>query len=216
MTDDLYPTAIHESGHTVIAELLGRNPECLTIEPTEETTGHLRYRRTYCSPLDTWHDLIVTFGGHVAQGLMAKDMVSDDYLNSYGALRWPYSDEEITDGAQIWASLQEHSEGEQQRQTWFELAFAQTQRILSNRAVWRSVESLAWRLMEARTLNNRGDIGDVIRAALGRSKWNQWRYWIQMSVRYASPPQSWIDSREEYRAIGIALARTKERLRNDR
>ncbi|HEV2666053.1 MAG TPA: hypothetical protein VG324_14135 [Blastocatellia bacterium] len=58
----------------------------------------------------------------------------------------------------------------------------------------------------------RQSAADVIDAALGRSKWNvRMRDRIQMAERYASPPQTWFDSREEYRKqqklLAAALAR---------
>jgi len=96
-----------------------------------------------------------------------------------------------------------HSEDESRQWEWFELAYAQAQRILSHRAVWRSVESLAARLMEKRTLDY-ADAADVIKAALGRTKWNREQF--RMAERYASPPQTWIDSREEYRELAQAMA----------
>jgi len=72
--------------------------------------------------------------------------------------------------------------------------------------VWRSVESLAARLMEKRTLDC-VESAEVIQVALGRSKWKREQF--QMGLRYAVPPQTWIDSREEYRAIEISLAAKK-------
>jgi hypothetical protein len=200
VTDDLRRVAIHESGHAVIGTLFYLDSEYVTIEPTDKNLGHVRRRGGGVSAHDNWRKLLYTCGGHIAEGLTAEDMVvSDDYWNSYAALRWPRPDEEITDGAQLWTLLREHSEDEDRREAWFELAFAQTQRILSNPAVWRSVESLAARLMEKRTIDG-NEARDVIEAALGRSKWNkQFRDQIQMGERYASPPQTWIDSREAYR-----------------
>ena len=200
--DELYSAAIHESGHAVLSELFDMNTEYVTIEPTEKTYGHLRRRGRGYGAQGKWRNMLVICGGCVAQEF--------DVLAPPEYLQWPDTEDESTDGALLWASLQEHSEDPRQRQEWFELAFSQTQRILSQRVVWRSVKSLAERLMEARTLDRR-EAADVIEAALGRSKWNYGFSRIQMGDHYAIPPQTWIDSREEYReqqkALTAALAR---------
>jgi len=197
MDDELYGAAIHESGHAVLAELLCMNPEYVTIEPTDRTYGHLRRRGRGYGAHGRWHNMLVICGGCVAQEF--------DLLEPSEYLQWPNTEDESKDSALLWASLQEHSEDPRQRQEWFELAFAQTQRILSQRPVWRSVQNLAERLMEKRTLD-RWEAADIIGAALRRSKWNQGFGRIQMSELYASPPQTWIDSREEYREFEKALA----------
>jgi hypothetical protein len=204
VTDVLRRVAIHESGHAVLAELFYMNPEYVTIEPNSEFLGHLRRRGKGYMAHERWRDLLVTCAGHAAEGLMPEDVESDDmdeYCDHYDMLRWPL--EENSDGGRIWASLREHSEDEQQQLTWFELAFAQTQRVLRNRDVWRSVESLAARLIEKRTVD-RDEAAEVIQAALGRSKWNRDQF--QMSHRYAKPPQTWTDSREEYQEHAKLLA----------
>ena len=69
--------------------------------------------------------------------------------------------------------------------------------------MWRSVESLAGRLMGKRTLDY-AEAADVIDAALGRSKWKREQF--EMGLRYASPPQTWIESREEYRGLEALTA----------
>ena len=175
----------------------------MTIEPTEKTYGHLRRRGRGYGAQGKWRNMLVICGGCVAQEF--------DVLDPCEYLQWPDTEDESTDSALLWASLQEHSEDPRQRQEWFELAFAQTQRILSQRVVWRSVKSLAERLMEKRTLD-RWEAADVIDAALGRSKWNKGFGRIQMGDRYASPPQSWIASREEYQEMeqAFAAARTRQ------
>jgi hypothetical protein len=201
-------TAIHEAGHAVIAELLCMNPVSVTIEPTEAALGHLRRRGRGYMPFEKWRDLLVLCAGHVAEG-MAPDLDLDldwGITDPYDVLSWVWPDDKISDSALLWASLQEHSEDGGQRQRWFELAFAQTRRILSNRAVWRSVESLAGCLMERQTLDY-AEAADVIDAALRRTKWN--REQIHMAEKYASPPQTWIDSREEYRQMAKMIAAYK-------
>lgn len=206
MTEDLHRIATHEAGHAVVAELLCMNPEYVTIEPGEATLGHLRRRRYCVSPLDTWRDLIFLCGGHIAEIIEIDDEMSDEHWGAEMALSMLDPDATITDGAYLWASLREHSDDERQQKKWFKQAFAQTHRILSNRAVWRSVENLAARLTEKRTINY-AEAAEVIDAALGRSKWNREQF--RMGERYASPPQTWIDSREEYREIAEAMAATK-------
>jgi hypothetical protein len=195
--DDLYSTAIHESGHAVLSELFDLNTEYVTIEPTDKTYGHLRQRIRAYGPHGRWRDLLVIAGGCVAQEF--------DVLDPSEYLEWPDTEDEATDSARLWASLQEHSEDEDQRQAWFELALAQTQRILRQRPVWRSVQSLAAALLEKRTLD-RWETAGVIEAALGRSKWSYGVGRIQMGFRYAPPPLTWIDSREEYRETAALLA----------
>ncbi len=191
--DDLYSTAIHESGHAVLAELLYMDPEYVTIEPTDKFYGHLRRRFPALSATERWRELLVVCAGVEAEGVHGVYPAED--------LELP--DDEWTDSGRLWASLQMHSDSPGQQWEWFTLAVSQTRRILSNPAVWRSVESLAARLLEARTLD-RGEAADAIRDGLRRSKWERDRF--QMGNRYACPPQNWIESREEYRQMEEAVA----------
>jgi hypothetical protein len=195
MTDDLHRIAIHESGHAVIGELLYLNPDYVTIEPTAEYLGFHEPRIPPYSAWRRWRTLLVKCAGLIAEEMSFDDVESHDALG-LGAL--------VIDGAELWALLQAHSDDLRQQWDWFELAYAQTRRVLSNPAVWRSVENVAARLIEARTLD-RGEAYDVIDAALGRSKWKRER--LQMGERHAGPPQTWIESREEYRQIRALLAK---------
>jgi hypothetical protein len=195
VTDDLRRTAIHESGHAVIAELLYLNPEYVTIEPTYRADGHLKRRIPPTSAQERWRELLFLCSGVVAEGIRS------DEVEPYEELSWQGG--EGTDSARLWASLRTRSDDPRQQQVWFDSAFFQAQRILSNSAVWRSVESLAERLMEQRTLNG-WEAADLIDAALGNSKWGRDRF--KMVARYASPPTTWIESREEYRQAKKAMA----------
>jgi hypothetical protein len=189
--------AIHEAGHAVIAELLCLNPDYVTIEPTDRADGHLKRRTPAYSAWERWRLLLVICAGVLAEEICpAVDEPSED-LESPG--------DEGADSARLWASLQMHSDNPGQRHEWFVLASAQTRRILSNPAVWRSVESLAARLLEKRTID-RWESAGAIDAALGGSKWKRERDRRQMVARYASPPLTWIESREEYRRMEKAMA----------
>ncbi|HKQ76713.1 MAG TPA: hypothetical protein VJ810_23665 [Blastocatellia bacterium] len=188
--------AIHEAGHAVIAEILCLNPEYVTVEPNKKHDGHLK-RRSVSSPIDRWRGLICDAAGYIAQEL-------------HGDRRawWELTirDDGDTDGAKMRSAIAEHSGDRDQQAEWFDLVTKQSRKILKNPAVWRSVESLAVRLMEKRTIDY-VEASEVIEAMLGRSKWNREQF--QMSNRYAAPPQTWFDSREEYQAIGMAFAAMK-------
>lgn len=190
--------AIHKAGHDVIAELLYLNPAHVTIEPSVTADGHLKRRIPPISARARWRELLVFCAGFVAEGIHLGE------VELHEELRWP--GDEGTDSARLWASLQMHSDDLRKQWGWFDSAFFQTQRILSNSAVWRSVESLAERLLEARTLD-RGEASDTINAGLGHSKWMRERF--QMGNRYASPPQNWIESLEEYRQMKKAMSATR-------
>jgi hypothetical protein len=129
------------------------------------------------------------------------ERIRSDEVGPYEELRW--SRDEGTDSARLWASLQTRSDDPRQQQVWFDSAFFQTPRILSNSAVWRSVESLAEQLLEKRTLGG-WEAADLVDAALGNSKWGRDRF--QMVARYASPPPTWMESCEEYRQVKKAMA----------
>ena len=187
--------AIHEAGHAVIAELLYLNPEYVTIEPSYRADGHLKRRFPPISAQERWRELLFLCAGVVAEGIRSEE------VEPYEKLRWP--GDVGTDSGRLWASLQSRSDDQRQQQVWFDSAFFQTQRILSNSAVWRSVESLAWRLLEARTLGG-WEAASLIDAALGHSRWGRDRF--KMGNRYASPPQTWIESREERWQVKKAMA----------
>lgn len=194
MTDDLYRAALHEAGHAVLAELLCMNPVSVTIEPEGYTFGQLRRRGTGYTPIEKWRNLLVLSAGHLAEGLAPEGFDGDDPLDMLGADYENYlGDDEGSDSAQIWASLQEHSDDDEQMQEWFEHAFAQTRQILSDSYVWRSVESLATRLMEERTLD-RYEASNVVMSALGDSEWSSDQF--GNARRYAWPPHNWTDALE--------------------
>jgi hypothetical protein len=144
-----------------------------------------------------WRYLLVDCAGVIAEGMFFDGFMPYDVLSEAPP------EDEISDTVQLWAYLESHSEDKNQQREWFELAYAQAQRILSNSAVRRSVESLAARLVEKRTLDH-GEAYNVMQVALGRSKWRLDP--VHMGERYASPPQTWIDSREEYRRRAEAKA----------
>jgi hypothetical protein len=187
--------AIHEAGHAVIAELLCLTPDHVTIESSDTADGHLRRRIPPTSARERWRELLVLCAGIVSEGIHSEE------VELYQELRRP--GDEGTDSARLWASLGMHSDDAGKQGVWFDLAFFQTQRILSNPPVWRCVESLAERLLEARTLD-RWEPSDTISAVLGRPKWQRNRF--RMGERYASPPQDWIESREEYRQMERAIS----------
>lgn len=199
--DDLWRAAIHEAGHVVLGELLSMTTEYVAVEPNDKMLAHVQRRPP--SPLATlsgethWRFLLIDCAGVIAEGMFFDGFMSYDVLSEV------LPEDEISDTVQLWAYLESHSEDKKQQLKWFELAYAQAQRILSNSAVRRSVESLAARLVEKRTLDQ-SEVYGVLKAALGRSKWGRDRF--EMSERYAVPPRSWIDSREGYRMMAEAMA----------
>lgn len=183
--------AIHEAGHAVMAELLSLDPVYVTIELTGMSQGHLRRRGGAITASENWGELLVICAGAIAEGIYSHKVNSRRRLclgiNVEGA-----------DGKHLWDTLKAHSDNPRQLSDWYELAYSQAEHILNDRAVRRAVEALADRLLAERTITS-GEAFTTIRAGLGRSKWARDQY--QMAERYASPPQTWIESREEYRLI---------------
>lgn len=89
MDENLLATAYHEAGHAIIAYLHGRRFKCISIEPSEEFAGFVKFydsriiceimEGTHCNiwlfehPNEAWkiieRDILSTIAGHIAQDM---------------------------------------------------------------------------------------------------------------------------------------------------
>lgn len=148
--------AYHEAGHAVMAYLKGRRFKVVTIEPDEDSSGHVSFydgrivkvilEGTHCciwlmehpekEREIVWRDILCNIAGHIAQDIGVPGSVED--------YQWEADREALIN------RLSSSPEG---AECGWDRADAEVREALKQN--WQMVNALASRLLESKTLSGR-------------------------------------------------------------
>lgn len=137
-------TAYHEAGHAVIALVLGRSVQRVSIRAKEQTLGRCEFQKGRPRPSDDWleREILISLAG-----LAAEARYSGHYAWG-GAAR----------DLQNVAMLARQRAGEKQAERLQKRLLAKVEHLLSQPATWRAVELIAQELIRSETISGRAAV----------------------------------------------------------
>src|SRR5580692_2173461 len=135
MTEPVYnvATAYHEAGHAVVALVLGRPVQRVSILPDRVRLGHCEFKKGKFKPSEDWleREILIALGGVAAEarftGAYAWGGAARDYRYVHG--------------------LAVQRAGERQAPRLTQRLLAKAEHMLAHESNWRAVELLAAELL---------------------------------------------------------------------
>jgi ATP-dependent Zn protease len=134
-------TAYHEAGHAVLALVLGRPVECVSILPDREHLGICEFGKGVYRPSEDWleREILIALGGIAAEarltGIYAWDAAARDQ--------------------QYVQRLVVQRAGERRAARLQRRMLAKAEHLLSDEGHWRAVELIAAELLQHREISGR-------------------------------------------------------------
>lgn len=134
-------TAYHEAGHAVVALILGRPVERVSVLPDRELAGHCRFGKSVFRPSEDWleREMLIALGGIAAEAR---------YTGNYaweGAAR----DQRYVE------SLAEQRAGARRAERLQRRLLAKAEHLLAQEGHWRAVELIAAELLRQGAISGR-------------------------------------------------------------
>jgi len=134
-------TAYHEAGHAVLALVLGRPVQCVSILPNREHLGVCEFGKGVYRPSEDWleREILIALGGIAAEarltGIYAWDAASRDqtYVRQLAVQR----------------------AGERRAEKLQRRLLAKAEHLLADAGCWRAVELIAAELLRHREISGR-------------------------------------------------------------
>lgn len=139
---DQIATAYHEAGHAVLALVLGRPVQRVSIEPNHLRLGHCAIKkgtfRPSGDPLET--EVLFMLGGPAAEA------------RHTGEYHWGAAAQDLRN---IRALIKQRANGERQAERLEQRLLAKAEYILDRPGVWRAVERIVDELLRCTTISGR-------------------------------------------------------------
>jgi ATP-dependent Zn protease len=134
-------TAYHEAGHAVVALVLGRPVQRVSIMPDRETAGQCEFGKSVFRPSEDWleREILISLGGIAAEARHTGDYAWD------GAAR----DEQYV------RRLAVQRAGERQAARLQRRLLAKAENLLSKAGHWQAVERIAAELLQRGEISGR-------------------------------------------------------------
>ncbi len=134
-------TAYHEAGHAVLALLLGRPVQQVSIVPRREHLGRCDFRKAIFRPSEDWleREILIALGGVAAE---ARQTGNYDWNSAHRDLRFAQD-------------LAVQRAGERQAERYLRRSLAKAEHLLSREAHWRAVELIAADLISRGAISGR-------------------------------------------------------------
>jgi ATP-dependent Zn protease len=134
-------TAYHEAGHAVLALLLGRPVERVSVLPDREHAGHCAFGKSVFRPSEDWleREMLIALGG-----IAAEARHTGDYAWGGAARDQRYVHELAVQRA-----------GERRAERLQRRLLAKAEHLLANEGHWRAVELIAAELLYRGTISGR-------------------------------------------------------------
>jgi ATP-dependent Zn protease len=135
-------TAFHEAGHAVVALVLGRPVQHVSILPTREFLGLCRFGKAVVRPSEDWveREILISLGGIAAEALHTGEHDWDGAERDHRFVR------EL--------SLQ-RAGNERAAERLERRLLSKAEHLLSRPAHWRAVERIAAELLRVREISGR-------------------------------------------------------------
>lgn len=140
--DNLTLTAYHEAGHAVMALLMGRPVQKISIIPSQNRLGAVTFQKGQTKqPQDRLEaDMLILLAGMAAEGRMSGK------YNLQGAAQ---------DLRQVEKLAMARSGNERQAGKLIRKTLDKTQHLLSEKSTWAAVKSIAAELLERESISGR-------------------------------------------------------------
>jgi hypothetical protein len=137
-------TAYHEAGHAVIALILGRPVQRISIRAKEQTLGRCEFQKGRVRPSDDWleREILIALAGLAAEAR---------YTGQYA---WAGAARDLQNVQQ----LARQRSGEQQAERLQKRMLSKVEHLLSQAATWRAVELIAEELLRSETISGRAAV----------------------------------------------------------
>jgi ATP-dependent Zn protease len=134
-------TAYHEAGHAVVALVLGRPVQRVSILPDRETAGQCEFGKSVFRPSEDWleREILISLAGIAAEARHTGDYAWD------GAAR----DEQYV------RRLAVQRAGERQAERLQRRLLAKAENLLNKPGYWRAVELIAAELLHCGAISGR-------------------------------------------------------------
>ena len=135
-------TAYHEAGHAVMALLLGRPVDHVSIRPDAQRLGHCEFRKAVFRPSEDWleRELLIALSGLAAEALHA------------GAYAWEGAARDLAYAEEL---ARQRTGAERPAKRLTERTLSKAEHLLSRAAAWRAVERLAAELLRVGAISGR-------------------------------------------------------------
>jgi ATP-dependent Zn protease len=140
-SSDDHATAYHEAGHAVVALILGRPVQCVSILPDREHLGTCEFGKGVYRPSEDWleREILIALGGIAAEarftGIYAWDAAARDQ--------------------QYVQRLAEQRAGERRAERLQRRLLAKAEHLLADEGCWKAVELIAAELLLKREISGR-------------------------------------------------------------
>src|SRR6266850_1587201 len=134
-------TAYHEAGHAVVALVLGRPVQCVSILPNREHLGVCEFAKGVFRPTEDWleREILIALGGIAAEarltGIYAWDAAARDQ--------------------QYVRRLAVQRAGERRAERLQRRLLAKAEHLLADEGSWQAVELIAEALLKSRVISGR-------------------------------------------------------------
>ncbi len=135
-------TAYHEAGHAVVAILVGRPIQKVSIIPNRTRLGACEIKKGRFQPSSDWleDDVLIMFAGVAAEARLT------------GQYHWQGADQDLRNIRRLTLSRA----GDETRAEKLERRLlAKTEHLLSDDLTWKTVEQIAAALLERETISGR-------------------------------------------------------------
>ena len=142
MIDPRVITAYHEAGHAVVAILVGRPIQKVSIIPNRTRLGACEIKKGRFQPSSDWleDDVLIMFAGVAAEARLT------------GHYHWQGADQDLRNIRRLTLSRA----GDETRAEKLERRLlAKTEHLLSDDLTWKTVEQIAAALLERETISGR-------------------------------------------------------------
>lgn len=144
LPDHVPATAYHEAGHAVIALMLGRPVQRVSIRAKEQTLGRCEFQKGRVRPSDDWleREILIALAGLAAEAR---------YTGQYA---WAGAARDLQNVQQ----LARQRSGERQAERLQKRMLSKVEHLLSQAATWRAVELIAEELLRSETISGRAAV----------------------------------------------------------